>query len=461
MLQKIRNFVTIFATQMKTHILAFSLFTLSFWASAANPTLDFPKREAATVGVCVMDINTGEFIASENYGLAMAPASTMKAVTTATALRQLGAGFRFLTEVTVTELSSDKTSGRILKISGSGDPTIESRNFPEQESLTDKIVAAMNRRGMTAGPTGITVSSEMTDEGTIPSWTIGDAGWSYGTGYYGFNCFDNYFDFNTTTYDSDPSYPFLNVELEAANTPNDIIHGIRSDDYLVTGRSVGRRGYTVRLPMNNPAEAYEFYLSDRLDSNGFDVMDKEDIPARPAADETILLKHYSPTLNEIAKSLMFRSDNMMAEAMLRAINPGSTRDAAIKLEKKIWNDCGLDPTTVIIEDGSGLSRKDRMTPRFMNEMLAFMAKSEYADDYVGFFPTVGVNGTVGELLRKTRLKGKLALKSGSLSGVQCFAGYKIGSNGKPTHTVVIFVNNFFCTRSEVRKAIENFLLEIF
>lgn len=446
---------------MKTHLFAISLITLSLWASAANPKLNFPERDAATIGVCVMNLKTGEFIASENYGQAMSPASTMKAVTTATALCLLGADFKFVTEVSVTEATSSANSCRIINIAGSGDPTIESRNFPEQESLTDQIIAAMNRRGLTGSLTCVRITSTMSDEGTVPSWTIGDAGWSYGTGIYGFNCFDNYFDFNTTTYDSEPSYPFLNVELEESSGPNDIIHGIGTDEYYISGRSVGRRGYTVKLPMNNPAEVYEFVLSERLENNGIKMMDSDNPPRISVANRSLLLKHYSPTLAEISKSLMYRSDNMMAEAMLRAICPGGTRSDAINLEKKTWTDSGLDPVTIIIEDGSGLSRKDRMTPRFMNEMLAYMAKSDYADDYVKFFPAVGVDGTVSNLLKKTRLKNKLVLKSGSLSGVQCFAGYKIGSDGKPTHTIVIFINNFFCSRSEVRKAIENFLLEIF
>jgi len=448
-------------TLLNTHILALSLFALSFSASAAKPKLNFPKREASTVGICVMDLKTGEFLAAENYNLSMAPASTMKAVTTATALQMLGADFKFVTDVTITTPSATSTFNGNINVYGSGDPTIESRHFPDEANLSDEIINALDARGIREGQFSVSVTSTMADEGVVPSWTIADTGWSYGTGIYGFNCFDNYFEFNTTTYDSEPSYPFLNVELEENSCPNSIMHGIRTEDYYISGRSVGRRNYTVRLPMNSPAEVFEFVLSERLETYGLKPIENDDIIRTSSAAETLLLKHQSPILSEISKSLMFRSDNMMAEAILRAIAPGGTRDDAINLEKELWESKGLNHTTIAIEDGSGLSRKDRLTPRFLNELLAYMARSDQSDTFVSFFPAVGNDGTVRSLFRKSRLKGKLLLKSGSLSGVQCFAGYKIDSESRPTHTIVIFINNFFCSRAEVRAGIEKFLLDIF
>ena len=102
-----------------------------------------------------------------------------------------------------------------------------------------------------------------------------------------------------------------------------------------------------------------------------------------------------------------------------------------------------------------------MTPKFMEQVLTHMAKSSMADTYVSLFPKVGKEGTVRNFLKGTALDGKLVLKSGSMNGVHCYAGYKLGSNGKPTHSVVIIVNNFFCTRDALRKEIQRFLLAVF
>ena len=48
-----------------------------------------------------------------------------------------------------------------------------------------------------------------------------------------------------------------------------------------------------------------------------------------------------------------------------------------------------------------------------------------------------------------------------MMGVLCYAGYRLGADGKPTHAVVIMVNGYFCPSAEVRKAIQDFLLKTF
>ena len=78
----------------------------------------------------------------------------------------------------------------------------------------------------------------------------------------------------------------------------------------------------------------------------------------------------------------------------------------------------------------------------MADVLTYMAKNSHADTFVSLFPKVGREGTVKNFLKNTALDGKLVLKSGSMNGVHCYAGYKIGTNGKPTHAVVVIVNNF-------------------
>lgn len=90
-----------------------------------------------------------------------------------------------------------------------------------------------------------------------------------------------------------------------------------------------------------------------------------------------------------------------------------------------------------------------------------MAKSPLADTYVNLFPKAGREGTVKNFLKNTVLEGKLVLKSGSMNGVHCYAGYKLGRNGKPTHAIVIIVNNFFCSRDALRKEMQRFLLAVF
>ena len=93
--------------------------------------------------------------------------------------------------------------------------------------------------------------------------------------------------------------------------------------------------------------------------------------------------------------------------------------------------------------------------------MQMMAYRPDASSYVSLFPKVGVDGTVKKLLCGTPLEGRLVLKSGSMKGVYCYAGYLIGDSGLPTHTVVIMINGFTCSRAAVKKGIESFLLDRF
>ena len=161
------------------------------------------------------------------------------------------------------------------------------------------------------------------------------------------------------------------------------------------------------------------------------------------------------------RSLMVRSDNLFAEGMLRSIAPDGTRKSALQRQKEIWATRGVNPRYTIINDGSGLTRANRLSARFIGDVLEWMAQSPMADTYTSFFPKAGKEGTMRGFLSKSPLSGKIALKTGSVSSVQCSAGYKLDDNGKASHVVVILVNGFFCKRPQVREGAENLLTEIF
>ncbi len=136
-------------------------------------------------------------------------------------------------------------------------------------------------------------------------------------------------------------------------------------------------------------------------------------------------------------------------------------DDAVAAEIALWQQNGLCLDGCRWQDGCGLSPVQKLTPHCLGNVLSFMAKSGKSADYVGLFPRVGVEGTVRPLLAKTPLSGKLALKSGTMNSVVCYAGYKLDGNEKPTHVVVIMVNGFGCSASAVRKGVASYLLSRF
>jgi len=86
--------------------------------------------------------------------------------------------------------------------------------------------------------------------------------------------------------------------------------------------------------------------------------------------------------------------------------------------------------------------------------------SKYSEAFVASFPKAGSEGTVRNLLKGTRLEGKVFVKSGSIANVQCYAGYYL--DGDKKYAFAIMVNHFKKnSRRQVVKAIESLLLAVF
>lgn len=427
--------------------------------SADAEKLNFSGRDAATIGVYITNLSTGQAVERENINMSMIPASILKSVTSATALNLLKGDFRFNTDVMLSGTLSGGVLNGNLVVKASGDPTVESSHFTDREGFIASIVSGLKSKGVTTIKGEIIVDEEMfSDTGQVPQWVIEDTGWDYGAGFYGFNYNNNTFRLYTETQKTVPEVPYIDVIIDKNTSSTDIERGMNSDLYIVSGRNVETPNFYVTTTMNSPALAFVHNLRERLKKNGITV---EENVIDNTSGETLLLRYNSPVNTEMLRTLMFKSDNLMAEATLRALAPGQSRDAAIKKELAFWKNRGISTDYIKIADGSGLARVDRVTPKFMEQVLTHMAKSSMADTYVSLFPKVGKEGTVRNFLKGTALDGKLVLKSGSMNGVHCYAGYKLGSNGKPTHSVVIIVNNFFCTRDALRKEIQRFLLAVF
>lgn len=418
--------------------------------------LTFPQSDAATIGICVVSIPDGKVVVQNDMNKAMIPASTLKAVTSASVLLELGPDHTIDTPVYYTgKILGTELVGDIV-VTPSLDPTIGCDNFEVSTNLAEEIAQKLNQLGVKKIKGIIKVEdNNFADSGLNPQWTVGDAAEDYGAGLFGFNFSENVFTYRPLTGETIPEQPPLLI-LEASSPQQEgVEHGINSDTYLITPKMLSRT--SIMLPMSDPAGSFEINAVKIISNHGIKIIG-EDVAE---TNKTLLLTHKSPKVLDILRHLMFRSHNMMAEAMLRSLTPESTRSDALNKELEILNSIGVKTHVTRIVDGSGLARMDRLTPGFLADVLVAMANSELGEKYVSLFPKVGTEGTVKSFLKNTKLKGKLALKSGSINGVHCYAGYKLNSVGKPTHAVVILVNNFFCTRDILRNAISKWLVDQF
>ncbi|MDE6795950.1 MAG: D-alanyl-D-alanine carboxypeptidase, partial [Muribaculaceae bacterium] len=213
-----------------------------------------------------------------------------------------------------------------------------------------------------------------------------------------------------------------------------------------------------RRSVENPKGIFLSRLKSSLGKSGISV-DGKDLGE---GERKAVFVHLSPTIDEIMRSCMMRSDNLFAESMLRTygklnLGDGSTEDAASK-EYSMWKKRQMPLDGVTIIDGSGLSRNNRVTADFMTAMLSSMADNEV---YASFFPLAGQEGTLKSFLAETPLDSYIAMKTGSMKGIQCYAGYLLDDNYAPTHTVVIIMNDITGSRDRAKKAAQKMLLDIF
>lgn len=399
-------------------LLAVLMLSVAMPMYAVPSSLRFPHSNRAGTGIVIRDLATGQDLVSENADKFMTPASILKCVTAAAVMLNGGADSRFETSMFVN--GEDDGNGVLhgdIIVRGMGDPTLDSGNFPSFCGFADSIATSLSRVGINRIEGRILVDTlGLCEQGPGRGWEYSDLGYSYGAGLYALNFRDN-----------------------------------------ATG---GDRA------MKNPTSAFMSSLRVAFNRCGI-VVESDSLSSLFASPDMdygsawTLCSHISPRYLEILDVMMEKSNNLYAEGMLRTLAPGDSIDDALDKEVELLARLGIDLTCLNANDGSGLSRQNSVTPGFMADMLERMARCDIADDYVSIFPKVGVEGTVKNFMNKTRLEGKLVLKSGSMNGVQTYAGYKLGVNGKPTHVVVLMVNSFICGRLAVRKAMSDFLLRWF
>lgn len=425
--------------------------------TASAQVLGVMGEQSSSFGFYIKDLRADTVVFASEADRVLVPASITKSLTSATALLKLGADHRLVTPVQLTgAMSGDGVWSGNIVVNSVGDPTIESRHLSDAGGFCDSIVAAVKRLGISKINGDIIVKNGMSEGGQIPQWEIDDVAWSYGAGLYSMNYRDNTFTIWPATKKTDPYIPDLNVKVYASNSGTDAIRGINSNNLIIEGANPSDKKWAMSSTMPDPTAVFKHALVSKLKANGVVISGKK---SSANGDAQTLYTHRSPRLSVILRSLMLRSDNMFAEGMLRATAPGQSRSAALKSELSLWKSKGLETDFVVLKDGSGLARADRFSPRFIGSMLEYMAKSNVADTYVNLFPVAGESGTLKSFMADTRLKGRLAMKTGSMNGVQTYAGYLLDDNGKPSHVVVVMCNSFFCSRAELREAISAFLLK--
>jgi D-alanyl-D-alanine carboxypeptidase/D-alanyl-D-alanine-endopeptidase (penicillin-binding protein 4) len=147
-----------------------------------------------------------------------------------------------------------------------------------------------------------------------------------------------------------------------------------------------------------------------------------------AAAGSVLWTHSSEPLSELLADFWYPSDNLIGEALLRALGvarsgPPGTDAAGLALVGEELAALGIPAGGIDLADGSGLSRYDLATPRALAGVLQADWNAPYRDLVLDALPVAGVRGTLAHVFSGTPLERRVFAKSGSMSHVSALAGY--------------------------------------
>ena len=153
--------------------------------------------------------------------------------------------------------------------------------------------------------------------------------------------------------------------------------------------------------------------------------------------------HLSPPLSEVIRDINKFSNNTMARQLfltLGSVDAKSAGIAASTFAVTNWlNNQLLHFPELVLENGAGLSRIDRISAHHLADILNLAALSPYSAELEASLPLLGMDGTVKKRFKNSELTGQAHLKTGTLEGVTSIAGYVRGKSGK--RWIMVFIIN--------------------
>lgn len=337
------------------------------------------------VGFAAVDTVTGELVATAGtVGRAFMPASTTKVLTALTALSALNPQQRFSTSVV--------REGSDLVLVGGGDPYLASEpSKSHQYGVVADLTTLARRTADALRQAGISQVHLNYDAARFRGPEVSPA-W-------------------------EKSYV-----SERIVTP-------------ISALWVDQRGYVSDDGSTMPAPLAAKEFSERLEDVGISV---EGTPTSVAASANALpvATVRSGTVAQIVEHLIASSDNEAAEVMLRqaavgAGRPGTFADGVAEV-RSVLEAKSIDTTGLVLTDGSGLSRKNRISPVTLAQVIAKAGEDKRTASLVSDLPIANFSGSLGHRFSKaTAGRGVVRAKTGTLNGVHSLAGYVQDRNGVP------------------------------
>lgn len=427
----------------------------------------------ASVGIVVREVSASSTLIQVNAKQAMNPASTIKLLTTYAALELLGPAYSWKTEAYVEgKIENGVLDGNLI-IKGYGNPKInaehlwlwlrELRNRGLREIRGDLI---LDRTAFAA-------------QETDPASFDNDPGRAY-------NVVPDalLLNFNAIRLRFVPLDGTINIYTEPTLAGYTIDNRLSLKKLSNCGDwdrhiRVQLLGNTIRVQGTYPSPCGEHDKAINLLSHGryFDAVFRSlwqelggtlrgiSRDGLTPTSAVLLATHYSQALSEIIRDINKFSNNVMARQLFLSLSLNQTTPSqntpAINFQlpalqstsliapasfalsenalRQWLGNKGLDFPELVLENGAGLSRKERISPHNLALLLQDIQQSPFSAEMEASLPIVGVDGTLKKRLDNCAVTAHAHLKTGALEGVKSIAGYVQSRSGK--QWILVFIIN--------------------
>lgn len=439
--------------------------------------LEEPELKGASLGLYVSTLEKDSSLVAYMPEVSLATASTLKAITTATALNILGEDYRFETEIAYSgQIDEQGTLNGDIYLIGSGDPTLGSDNMP---SLMDFLANRVIEKGIKKVEGSLIGDASIFDNRLAANtWIWEDIGNYYGVGPSGLTIHQNQYSiyFSTGIKEGDPTNIVKIVpELNELEIINEVITGKkRSGDnaYIYGGPfnskkivrgtlPPGHTNFMIKGALPEPAKFCTSYFYKTLQKKGVTFSKQPQVQflheQKPISLNSIYTQK-SNTLSQIVKETNFKSINLYADAMLKLLgskkgDEGSFKEG-INVLKDFWGNEGIDMENVILEDGSGLSRYNAISAHTMTEIIRKTVLNDSANAFKKTLPVAGKSGTLRNISKNEISNGRIKAKSGYIKNVRAYTG-TITTFSEKELVFTLLINNHTKSYREMTTHIED------
>ncbi|MBN1807363.1 MAG: D-alanyl-D-alanine carboxypeptidase/D-alanyl-D-alanine-endopeptidase [Sedimentisphaerales bacterium] len=405
-------------------------------AGRIDDIISVSLQQKVLFSIHIVKADSGNTVYEYNARDLMIPASNMKIITSAAALKYLGPNYQYTTRIGL--------CGDTLVVIGSGDPLLgdektDTKYDRRKGWLFKDITQLLKRNNITTIEDIIVDSSIFDDQKVHPSWPKDDLNKWYACEVSGLNFNDNCIAISTKRTGSrvsvliDPQTSFVKFDnrVKPISQGTSAVGTYRNKEpnkIVIYGKcrtSVG----PFDVAIERPAAFFGFLLYENLAKAGIRTNGHLIEKTFEDQENFMLLRQYTTSLRDCLARCNKNSLGLAAEALMKTIaahnNPDGKHgswERGRELVSEFLLGLGIDKNQFYIDDASGLSRKNELTAYAITKVLLDVYNSDNWALYKDALAVGGIDGTISKYFADTKYKGKIIGKTGYINTVKSFSG---------------------------------------